>query len=137
VKYMLDTDVISNLMRRSPSTALIRRLATTAPEDQCTSTVTLGELVYRANRMPVHTARLLERLDAVIPSHLPVLPFDELAARRYGETRAALERTGTSIGDADLRIAAIALAAGATVVTGNVRHFERVAGLTVENWLEE
>ena len=57
------------------------------------------------------------------------------AARRYGEVRTELERRGTPLGDADLRIAAIALARGLTVVTGNIRHFQRVPGLQVENWL--
>lgn len=48
-----------------------------------------------------------------------------------------MERLGITLGDADLRIAAIALARGLTVVTGNVRHFQRVPGLPIENWLEE
>jgi tRNA(fMet)-specific endonuclease VapC len=68
-------------------------------------------------------------------AHLSVLPFDAEAARRYGEARAFLERQGTPVGDADLRIAAIGLARGLTLITGNVRHFERVPGLAVENWL--
>jgi tRNA(fMet)-specific endonuclease VapC len=80
---------------------------------------------------------LLDRPERVLPAHLPVLPFDAAAARRDGEVRARLERLGPPIGDADLRIAAIALARGLTVVTANARHFQRVPGLTVENWLEE
>jgi hypothetical protein len=57
--------------------------------------------------------------------------------RRYGEIRAGLERLGTPIGDADVRIAAIALSRGLKVVTANERHFRRVPGLETENWLEE
>ena len=68
--------------------------------------------------------------------HLPVLPFDGDAARRYGEVRAELECQGTPLGEADLRIGAIALSRGLTVVTGNIRHFQRIPGLSVENWLE-
>jgi tRNA(fMet)-specific endonuclease VapC len=79
----------------------------------------------------------LERLENTLLPNLPVLPVDTAAARWYGEIRAGLERRGTPIGDADLRIAAIALARGLTVVTGNRRHFQRVAGLPAENWLEE
>ena len=78
---------------------------------------------------------LLDRIETRLLPELPVLPFDASAARRYGEVRAELERRGTPLGDADLRIAAIALARGLTVVTGNVRHFQRVPGLPVENWL--
>ena len=80
---------------------------------------------------------LLERLDSVLRPNLPILPFDTAAARRYGEVRAGLERRGTPLGDADLRIGAIALARDLTVVTGNVRHFERIPGLSVESWLQE
>ena len=64
-----------------------------------------------------------------------VLPFDERAAERYGHIRAVLERDGTRLADPDLRIAATALAHEASLVTGNTKHFERVEGLTVHNWL--
>ena len=65
-----------------------------------------------------------------------VFPFDENAAEEYGRLRAYLEAQGTPIGHPDTQIAAIALANDLTVVTGNVRHFQRVPGLAVENWLE-
>ncbi len=135
--YLLDTDILSNLLRRSPSTQLLVRLATIPPEHQFTSAVNLGELVYGARRLEPGGSRLMDRLEHLVSAHLPVLPFDGVAARHYGEVRAELERLGTPIGDADLRIAGIALARGFTVVTGNVRHFSRVPGLAVENWLEE
>lgn len=109
--YLLDTDVLSNLMKRAPDSALVARLAQVPPEDQSTSSVTLAEL--------------------------PILPFDAAAARRYGELRAALERRGTPIGDADTRVATIALSRGLKVVTGNERHFRRVPGLEIENWLKD
>ena len=134
--YLLDTDILSNLLKRLPSTALIAKLASVLPEHQFTSSITLGELTYGAHRLQAGTGLLLERLDRTLPPNLPVLPFDEAAALRYGEVRAELKRRGTPIGDADLRIGAIALAGGLTVVTGNVRHFERIPGVLVENWLE-
>lgn len=133
--YLLDTDTLSNLMRRAPNVSLIARLARVAPEEQFTTSVNLGELVYGALRSGRATD-LLERVEAVVPSELPVLPFDAAAARRYGEVRADLERKGTPIGDADLRIAAIALSRELIVVTANERHFRKVPGLSVENWLE-
>ena len=61
--------------------------------------------------------------------------FDEQAARAYAEIRVELEAKGQRLDDADLRIAAICLARDLTLITGNVRHFERVPGLRVENWL--
>lgn len=133
--YLLDTDILSNLLRRAPSPGLIARIAAIPPEQQFTSSITLGELVYGARRLGDRAAHLLKRIEDTLLPNLPVLPFDAAAARRYGEVRAELERRGTPTGDADLRIASIALARGLTIVTGNVRHFERVPGLTVENWL--
>ncbi len=133
--YLLDTDVLSNLLRRAPSATLIARLASVPPEQQFTSSITLGELIYGAYRLQERTVALLQRLNELLLPNLPVLTFDAPAARRYGEVRADLERRGTPIGDADLRIASIALARDLTVVTGNVRHFQLVPGLAVENWL--
>lgn len=75
-------------------------------------------------------------MDRVLLPNLSVLPFDVAAAHRYGEVRAELERRGTPLGEADLRIGAIALTRGLTVVTGNVRHFQRIPDLSVENWLQ-
>ena len=66
---------------------------------------------------------------------LTVLAFDEEAARSYAELRQFLEARGIPIGIADTQIAATALANDLTVVTGNVRHFSRVPGLRLENWL--
>ena len=135
--YLLDSDILINLIRRAPSTMLIARLASVPPEQQFTSSVTLGELVYGAYKLPAHTDELLQQLEESLLPNLPVLPFDSAAAQYYGEVRAELERRGMPLGDADLRIGCIALAHGLTMVTGNVRHFERIPGLTVENWIRE
>ncbi len=135
MKYLFDTDTISELLRPAPSLELIRRLATTPPEDQATSSITLGELLYGALRNPERTAVLVERIERRVVSNLRILPFDAVAASEYGALRVQLERRGTPIGDADMRIASIALANDLTVVTGNVRHFERVETLRVENWI--
>jgi predicted nucleic acid-binding protein len=134
--YLLDTDILSNLMKRSPSSALVARVARVPPEQQFTSSITLGELVYGAHRLRERTTILMERIEDVLVPNLHVLSFDAAAARRYGEVRAELERSGTPIGDADLRIAAIALSHHLKVVTGNERHFQRVPELEIENWLE-
>lgn len=134
--YLLDTDILSNLLRRAPSTALVTKLASIPPEQQFTSSITLGELVYGAYRLQERGGALLQRLDETLLPNLSILPFDASAARRYGEVRAELERRGTPMGDADLRIASIALTRDLTVVTANVRHFQKVPGLAVENWLD-
>ncbi len=135
--YLLDSDILINLIRRAPSTMLIAKLASVPPEQQFTSSITLGELVYGAYKLQARTDELLQQLEESLLPNLPVLPFDSAAAWRYGEVRAELERRGMGLGDADLRIGCIALARGLTMVTGNVRHFQRIPGLTVENWIRE
>jgi tRNA(fMet)-specific endonuclease VapC len=134
--YLLDTDILSNVMKRSPSSTLIARVARVPPEHQFTSSITLGELVYGAHRLRERTTILMKRIEDVLVPNLQVLSFDAAAARRYGEIRAELDRSGIPIGDADLRIAAIALSHHLKVVTGNERHFQRVPELEIENWLE-
>lgn len=64
------------------------------------------------------------------------VPFDARCAQAYARIRCDLERAGTPIGPNDLLIAATALAQNATLVTDNVREFERVEGLAIENWAE-
>ncbi len=134
--YLLDTDILSNLMKRSPSGALVAKVARVPSKEQFTSSITLGELVYGAHRLRERTAVFMERIENALLPNLPVLPFDAAAAQRYGEIRAELERVGAPIGDADIRIASIALSRGLRVVTGNERHFGRIPGLETENWLK-
>lgn len=135
MKYLLDTDTLSGLMRRSPSLGLVRKVAAVPPDEQATTAITLGELLFGATRLGAPGGQLLERIESLVTANLAVLPFDDGAARKYGRLRANLEAAGTPIGDADMRIASIALDRGLVVVTANTRHFERVPGLTVENWL--
>lgn len=131
--YCFDTDVLSAVLRRDPPLQLIRRLARVPPEEQFTTSITLGELLYgAANR---RSPALDRRVRDLIFGALAVLPFDEGAAEAYGPLRAQLEAQGRRLAEPDLRIASIALACGLTLVTGNVRHFRRVPDLTVENWL--
>ena len=131
--YLLDTDILSNLMKRKPSRSLEARIASVPAAAQFASSITLGELIFGAKKKG--SSRLMQEVEDRVVSGLPVLPFDADAARRYGEVRAELERRGTPIGDADIRIASIALVRGLIVVTGNTSHFHRVPSLTVENWL--
>lgn len=131
--YCFDTDILSATMRRDPSLPLIRKLAQVPPTEQFTTAVTLGELLYGAARRD--SKRLNEQVRDLIRGALTVLPFDEAAAEVYGPLRAQLESEGQRLAEPDMRIASIALSRDLTLVTGNVRHFTRVPGLKVENWL--
>jgi len=131
--YCFDTDVLSASIGREPPTHLIRRLSLVVPDEQATTSITLGELLYGAAKRG--SRRLSRDIEALVWSLVHILPFDEPAARVYGSLRADLEGEGTPLAEPDLRIASIALARDLTLVTGNVRHFSRVPGLRVENWL--
>lgn len=129
---VLDTDVVSALMRRAPPARVMARLGDVPVDEQCTTAVTVGELAYGAHK--VGRLELYERA-LVLLGQTRILPFDRLAAETYGRLRSELERAGTRLADPDLRIAATTLVHGATLITGNVRHFGRVPGLSVEDWL--
>jgi tRNA(fMet)-specific endonuclease VapC len=127
---ILDTDHCVALLRGR----LDLRGRAAPAEDLATTAVTVGELVYGAWNS-ARPAENLARLDVLL-THLPLLPFDGWAARRFGELRSQLERAGRRVDHLDLQIAAIALERSAPLVTHNRRHFDRVPGLSLEDWLE-
>jgi tRNA(fMet)-specific endonuclease VapC len=132
--FCFDTDVLSTVLKRDPPLRLIRRLAQIPPEDQFTTSITFGELLYGAAKRG--SPRLQDRVREIVLGAQEVIPFDEMAAEVYGPLRARLESQGRRLDEPDLRIASIVLSRDLTLVTGNVRHFGRVPGLRIENWLE-
>jgi len=112
----------------------VRWLGTVPREDQFTSAVVVAELykgAFRSERAAIHVSNIETR---VLPS-LTILPFDVAVARVYGQIEATLRKGGRPLADADLQIAATALHHGLELVTGNVRHFERVPGLSLNRIL--
>jgi tRNA(fMet)-specific endonuclease VapC len=134
--YLFDTDAISQIIKRSPSLSFIKKLASISPEDQYTTTITVGELVYGAYRS-CRPSFFLEKLDSLVWPNINILSFDEGAAGIYGKVRAEMEKKGLILSEPDMRISAIGLQHNLILVTGNTRHFSKVAGLKVENWLKE
>lgn len=131
VRYLLDTNVLSDLIR-NPGGSAARRLAVVGEATVCTSIVVACELRYGALRKG--SAQLSERVEIVLQS-LEVLPLEKEADRQYAKIRLQLERLGTPIGPNDLLIAAHALALDLILVTDNVKEFSRVPGLPIESWL--
>jgi predicted nucleic acid-binding protein len=134
--YLLDSNILSNLMRQRPSPGLVARLAGIPPQRQFTASTVIAELIYGAERDLLNRAARLQQIEQFLGAGLAVLPFDTEAATRYGFIRAELERRGQRLEDHDLQIAAVTLVRHLTLVTANVRHFARVPDLSVENWLD-
>jgi len=132
MRYMLDTNICSYVLRSRPP-SVKARFEKTRPGALAVSTVVLAELLYGAARHPKAVAIRREIADLV--SRLTVIPWDEAAAEHYGALRAALEKAGTPLGAMDMMIAAHARSVGATLVSNDVRHFDRVEGLRVANWV--
>ena len=128
--FMLDTDSVSFAVRGQGEVGA--RILEHRPSELCISSITAAELFYGAHRRS--SAKLHESVDLFM-TNVAVLPFDEVCARHFGKLAADPARRGTPIGDFDLLIAAHAIAAQAILVTNNVKHFTRVEGLKVENWL--
>lgn len=131
MRYLLDTNLLSALIRspRGPVTEQIRRVGEARVY---TSVIVEAELRYGAARKG--SERLSRQVEAVLGS-IPIEPGREPFGRIYAELRLGLERAGTPIGANDLLIGAQALANGSVLVTDNTREFERLTGLTIENWV--
>jgi tRNA(fMet)-specific endonuclease VapC len=129
--YMLDTNIISDLIR-NPKGRAAKRVAKVGDDAICTSIIVAAELRYGCANSG--SSRLLKAVEDLL-EEINILPFDVPADAKYGGIRAELEAAGKPIGSNDLLIAAHAYAIGATIVTGNTEEFRRVRGLNVENWL--
>jgi tRNA(fMet)-specific endonuclease VapC len=133
MRYLLDTNVISDLVRK-PQGRIMQRVREVGEAQVCTSIIVAAELRYGAAKKG--SRRLTAQLEAVLGA-LEVLPFEAPADTTYGMLRVRLERAGQPIGGNDLLIAAQAFALGYTVVTDNEREFGRIDDLPRENWLRE
>ncbi|MBF0324952.1 type II toxin-antitoxin system tRNA(fMet)-specific endonuclease VapC [Magnetospirillum moscoviense] len=133
LRYLLDTNLCIRVLRDRPSGLRARFNAEAA--SLCISTVTLGELLFGAEKSarPAETRTEVERFAA----RLTVLAFDDAAAAHFADIRATLERQGRRIGAYDLMIAGHARSRGLVVVTGNLDEFSRVDGLRAEDWLAD
>lgn len=130
---MLDTNMVSFALRGQG--AVDAKLQALAPGEWCISAVTCSELWFGVLRRPQAV-----KLRALVSGFLQVttvLSWDDAAALEHARIRTVLADQGSRIGDFDEMIAGHALAAGAVLVTDNTRHFARVPGLPLENWLQD
>jgi len=131
LKYLLDTNIVIYVIKQRPRIALDR--FNREHGHMAVSSITLAELIHGAEKSNDPSRNLAAVEDFC--SRLVVLPYGDKAAWHYGSIRAALEKMGMTIGINDLHIAGHARSEGLTLVSNNLREFERVPGLVLDNWV--
>jgi len=132
--YMLDTNICIYVLKNH-SDKLRHKFK--AIKNICISSVTYAKLCFGIeNGDSLMKKSRWEQLD-FFTQRLIIDPWDEDAARHYGFIRAYLKKQGTPIGNNDLLIASHARSINAVLVTNNVKEFDRVPDLSIENWVAE
>lgn len=144
--YLLDTDTVSNAIdKRRTFVSLQRRIASEPPEKLHISVITLSEIAHgwldiinQARKHPRNGAKIVQfyalfqdEMQSVIKFN--ILPYDEEAEKSFQTIPASVRQQHSQ----DCHIAAIALSRGLIVVTANISHFSKIAGLRCEDWTLE
>jgi tRNA(fMet)-specific endonuclease VapC len=130
LKFMLDTNIVIYVIKRRPIELL--NVFNRHAGQMCISSITFAELLHGVEKSSIPDQNLRRVEDFV--SRIEVLEYGSKAAAHYGEIRADLERKGLTIGVNDFHIAGHARSEGLTLVTNNLREFERVNGLRTTDW---
>ncbi len=129
---MLDTDICIYVLKKH-SDKLRHKFKVT--KNICISSVTYGELCFGIENGDNSMKEARWKELNLFTQRLFIEPWDENAAKHYGSIRALLRRQGAPIGNNDLLIAAHARSLDSVMVTNNIREFERVPDLIIENWI--
>ncbi|MBC7681108.1 MAG: type II toxin-antitoxin system VapC family toxin [Ferruginibacter sp.] len=130
---MLDTNILSYFLKGMQPGLTARMAQTLRTQDSAISAITRAEMRYGQALMAADDKR--RRGIDLLLGQLPTLPWTAAAADRYGDIQSQFKKQGTPIGEMDTQIAAHALAENLVLVTHNTRHFERVPGLRLEDWM--
>lgn len=131
--YLLDTNVLSELLKKRPEPAVVRSLNVIPAEELFTSSICVMELRRGSHRHP-DSERLWARIERELLSRVRILALAEREAVLAGDIGAELADEGQPVGTEDALIAATAMAHGLVVATRNAGHFARVKTLRVINW---
>ena len=132
VRYLLDTNICIYIAKYNPP-AVRERFARHRSAELAMSVITMGEMRFGAEKSQSRERALSVIRD--LESLIQVVELGEPAGEHYGQIRATLQAQGRIIGNNDLWLAAHARSEGWTLVSNNVREFERVPGLQLENWV--
>lgn len=136
ISYLLDTNIISELIKQEPNSNVLKQFEQLQHELSISSVV-WHELRFGWLKMPDS-----KRKQAIgifihdVVSLLPILPYDSQAARIHAEIRIEAQKNGQSLSFADGQIVAIAMSQGLSLVTRNTKDFESIAGIRLINWFE-
>jgi tRNA(fMet)-specific endonuclease VapC len=133
IKYLVDTNIMGYFVRNSSAALQKRMLAALKKQEVAISAITRAETRFGQALLQPDDKR--RRIIDLLLNELPVLPWTLDAADRYGEIAAHLQQTGQPLGEMDTQITAHALALGLPLITHNTRHFKRVPGLRLEDWM--
>jgi len=131
---LLDTDVISHLLRGTAPPSLVAALGRVPVDRRFVCAITVGEIAYGFEKAGPRYEALWQELERRFLRRVEVLPFDDAAARVYGRLRVEVERRAIPLSDRDLRVASIALARDMELATLNREHFEKTPGLRLFTW---
>ncbi len=130
--YMLDTDICIYVLKKR-SDKLRHKFKVT--KNICISSITYGELCFGIENGDNSMKEARWKELNLFTQRLFIEPWDENAAKHYGFIRALLRKQGTPIGNNELLIAAHTRSLDSVMVTNNIREFERVPDLIIENWI--
>ena len=127
--YLLDTDTVSLLVRKDP--LVIKNLLKHEEDEICISVITYAEISFGLEKKG--SEKLFTEISTILDK-LTIIDFNSTQSELYGKIRLKLEKSGTTLGDMDMLIAAAAQSIGATLVSHNVKHFSKIKGINIEDW---
>jgi len=131
IRYMLDTDICSYIIRERPL-KVFEHFEALKMDQICISAVTYAELIYGVEHSS--SKKINRSIVNQFVKHLSIIDWNKKAAEHYGNIRAILQADGNIIGAMDMMIAAHARSRKMVLVTNNEKHFKRVPKLQIENW---
>ena len=134
--YLLDTNILSELIKKRPNPDLLSQLRSKQARSLFTSSICVMELRF-GSALRKDAAAFWQRINQEIISRINIVPFGEEEALLAGDILAELRKTGQTVGLEDVLIAASALSHKFAVITANTRHFSKIKGLAAENWLKK
>ncbi len=132
IKFLLDTNICIYLIKKKPAQVLLNLQSLDILEIGISS-ITLSELEYGVSKSTQPKKNKIALAKFLAP--IQIISYDDMASEKYGDIRATLEKVGKTIGSLDLLIGAHALSLDCTLVTNNIKVFERIKSLKIENWI--